>query len=62
MLVKFRLVYRVLNEMILYCISELLLPILIQIYDKNHISFDHFKYKGLPKILQAIKCQILWLY
>ena len=28
------------NEMIFYRISELMLPTLIQIYDKNHVIFD----------------------
>ena len=39
--VKFQLVSRSWNEMIFYCISELILPTLIQRYDKkNHFIFD----------------------
>ena len=37
--VKFDLVSRSWNEMIFYRISELMLPTLIQIYDKKHFNF-----------------------
>ena len=37
--VKFQLVSRSWNEMIFYRISELMLPTLIQRYDKNHFIF-----------------------
>ena len=46
------------NEMIFYRISELMLPTLIQRYDKK--SF-HFKNERLTEILQAVRCHILWL-
>ena len=47
------------KEMIFYRISELILPTLIQRYDKK--SF-HFKNKRLTEILQALRHHILWLY
>ena len=36
---KFQLVSRSWNEMILYCISEFMLPTLIQRYDKKSFHF-----------------------
>ena len=44
------------NEMIFNCVSELMLPTLIQRYDKQ--SF-HFKNDRLTEILQAVRCHIL---
>ena len=41
--VKFQSDSRIWNEMIFYRISELMLPILIQRYDKNHFFFDTFQ-------------------
>ena len=60
--VKFQLVSRSWNEMIFYCISELILPTLIQRYDKKkNISFlIQFKSERLTEILQAVRCHILW--
>ena len=43
------------NEMIFYCISELMLATLIQRYNKK--SF-HFKNKRLTEILRTVKCHI----
>ena len=54
------------NEMIVYPISELMLPTLIQRYDylkKNQISFlIQFKNTRLTEFLQAVRCHILWSY
>ena len=51
------------NEMIFYHISELMLPTLIQRFDKkNHFIFDSFKNESLNEILQAVRCHFLWLY
>ena len=47
--------------MITYPISELMLPTLIQRYDKKIISvLIQFKNKKLTEILQAVRCHILW--
>ena len=52
-----------LNEMIFYRICELMLPKLIQRYDKKLFHFFIlFKNERLIEILQAIRCHILWLY
>ena len=51
------------NEMIFYSISEFMLATLIQrYYKKNHSFFIQFKNEGLIEILQAVRCQTLWLY
>ena len=47
--------------MIYFRISELMLPTLIQRFDKNHFSFDlliEFKNKRLTEILQGVRCHI----
>ena len=49
------------NEMIFYCISELMLGPLIQRYDKSPF-FNQFKNERLIEILQADRCYILWLH
>ena len=62
--VKFQLVSRSWNEMIVYCISELMLPTLIRRYDKKKIiSFlIHFENERLTEISQAVRSHILWSY
>ena len=51
------------NEMIFYHISQLMLPILIQRYNKKIISFlIQFKTERLTEILQAVRCHILLSY
>ena len=61
--VKFQLVSCSWNEMSFYRISELMLPTLIQRYDKKNIPFFiQLKNKRLTELLQAVRCHILWLY
>ena len=39
----------------------LMLPTLFQMYDENSFDFFiHFRNEGLSKILQAVRCHILW--
>ena len=46
-----------------YRISEIMLPTLIQRYDKKIIScLIQFKNERLNEILQAVRCHILWSY
>ena len=48
--------------MIFYRIFELMLPTLIQKYDKKIISFFiHFKNERLSEILQAVRCHMIVL-
>ena len=61
--VKFQLVTRSWDEMIFYCISELMLPTFIQRYTvqlKVISVFIQFKSERLTEILQAVRCHILW--
>ena len=61
--VKFQFLTWIKNEMIFYHISELMLPTLVQRFDKKIISFlIHFKNESLNEILQAVRCHFLWLY
>ena len=62
--VKFQLVSRSWNGMIFfYHISELMLPILIQRYDKKIISFlVQLRNERLTEILQTVRRHILWSY
>ena len=46
---------------IFYRISELMLPTMIQRYDKK-IIFIQFKIERLTEILQAVRCHILWWF
>ena len=48
------------NEMIFYCVSELILATLIQSYDNK--SFHFKNERRLTEILQAVGCHKLWLY
>ena len=62
--VKLQLVSRSWNEMIVYRISELMLPTLIQRYDKNHLIFDPVLRRGTNWIFTC--CQmphftIVWI-
>ena len=50
---------------VFYRISKLMLATLIPRYDKKKQKKKktfHFKNEGLTEILQAIRCNILWLY
>ena len=46
--------------MIFYCISDLMLPTLIQRYDKNHLVLIQLKYERLTEILQAVRCHTFY--
>ena len=46
------------NEMVFDRISELMLPTLIQRYDKKAF---HFKNKRLTEVLQAVRCHIFMI-
>ena len=56
--VKFQLVSRSSNEMFFYRVSKLMLPTLIQRYNKNHFIFDPVQNEGLTEILQAVNWHI----